>query len=133
MLKRDSLAAQMQQLSQVLAKVKRLIIEDAEEEAKKISYATFQDYYQLDNYDLLTLSEDQFLEKIRNKNLKPDELNMLSYFIDEYAGLQDEFTLQVHLYKKYLLLVSLLENEYNFVSLDHISRQTILQEQLSRL
>jgi len=133
MLKRDSLAAQMQQLSQVLAKVKRLIIEDAEEEAKKISYATFQDYYQLHNDDLLTLSEDLFLKKIRNKNLKPEELNLLSYFIDEYAGLQDEFTLQLHLYKKYLLLVNLLENEYNFVSLDHISRRTILQEQLSRL
>src|SRR5690606_19183530 len=133
MLKRDSLAAQMQQLSQVLAKVKRLIIEDAEEEAKKINYATFQDYYQLDNDDLLSLSEDQFLDKIKNKDLKPEELNMLSYFIDEFAGLQDEFTLQVHLYKRYLLLVSLLENEYNFVSLDHISRRTILQEQLSHL
>lgn len=133
MLKRDSLAAQMQQLSQVLAKVKRLIIEDAEEEAKKISYAIFKDYYQLDDNDLLMLSEAQFIEKIRNKNLKPEELNMLSYFIDEYAGLQDEFTLQIHLYKKYLLLVSLLENEYQFVSLDHISRRAILQEQLSRL
>ncbi|TCK83239.1 hypothetical protein [Albibacterium bauzanense] len=133
MLKRDSLAAQMQQLSQVLAKVKRLIIEDAEEEAKKISYAIFKEYYQLDDNDLLMLSEDEFLEKIKNKNLKPEELNMLSYFIDEYAGLQDEFTLQIHLYKKYLLLVSLLENEYQFVSLDHISRRAVLQEQLSRL
>src|SRR3546814_490307 len=133
MLKRDSLAAQMQQLSQVLAKVKRLIIEDAEEEAKKISYAIFKEYYQLDDNDLLMLSEDEFLEKIKNKNLKPEELNMLSYFIDEYAGLQDEFTLQIHLYKKYLLLVSLLENEYHFVSLDHISRRAVLQEQLSRL
>src|SRR5690554_4532012 len=133
MLKRDSLAAQMQQLSQVLAKVKRLIIEDAEEEAKKVSYAIFKDYYLLNNDDLLTLSEDLFLEEIRNKNLKPEELNMLSYFIDEYAGLQDEFTLQIHLYKRYLLLVNLLENEYHFVSLDHISRRTILQEQLNHL
>jgi hypothetical protein len=133
MLKRDSLVAQMQQLSQVLAKVKRLIIEDAEEEAKKISFAIFRDYYQLSNDDLLTLPEEEFLEKIRNKNLKPEELNMLSYFIDEYAGLQDEFTLQLHLYKKYLLLVNLLENEYHFVSLDHISRRTILQEQLNHL
>jgi hypothetical protein len=133
MLKRDSLVAQMQQLSQVLAKVKRLIIEDAEEEAKKISFAIFRDYYQLSNDDLLTLPQEEFLKKIRNKNLKPEELNMLSYFIDEYAGLQEEFTLQLHLYKKYLLLVNLLENEYHFVSLDHISRRTILQEQLNHL
>lgn len=133
MLKRDSLAAQMQQLSQVLAKVKRLIIEDAEEEAKKVSYAIFKDYYQLNDEDLITLSEDQFLQKIKSKNLKPEELNMLSYFIDEYAGLQDEFALQLHFYKRYLLLVNLLENEHHFVSLDHISRRAILQEQISNL
>ncbi len=133
MLKRDSLAAQMQQLSQVLAKVKRLIIEDAEEEAKKVNYAIFKDYYQLNDEDLITLSENQFLQKIKSKNLKPEELNMLSYFIDEYAGLQEEFALQVHFYKRYLLLVNLLENEHHFVSLDHISRRTILQEQISNL
>lgn len=123
----------MQQLSQVLAKVKRLIVEDVEEEARKVSYAIFKDYYQLDNHDLLSLSNDQFLEKIKSKNLKPEELNMLSYFIDEYAGLQDVLTAQVHLYKRYLLLVNLLENEYHFVSLDHISRQFVLKEQLAHL
>jgi len=133
MLKRDSLTAQMQQLSQVLAKVKRLIIEDAETEARKVSYAIFKDYYQLDDNDLLNLSGDQFVEKIKNKNLKPEELNMLSYFIDEYAGLQDEVVQQIRLYKKYLLLVDLLENDFHFVSLEHISRRTVLQEQLSRL
>src|SRR5690606_1483189 len=106
---------------------------DDEEEAKKITYAIFKDYFQLNDNDLLRLLEDQFLEKIKSKNLKSEELNMLSYFIDEYAGLQGDFTLQVHLYKRYLLLVDLLENEYHFVSLDHISRRAILQEQLNRL
>lgn len=133
MLKRDSLAAQIQQLSQVLAKVKRLIIEDNEVEAKKVSYLIFKDYYQLDDKDLLIIPEDQFIEKIRSKNLKSEELNMLSYFIDEYAGMQDDFKTQVHLYRRYLLLTNILENEHQFVSLDHISRRLILKEQLARL
>ena len=133
MLKRDSLTAQMQQLSQVLAKVKRLIIEDNEIEAKKITSTIFKDYFQIDDNDFFITSEDQFLEKIRHRNLKAEEINMLSYFIDEYAGLQDEVSHQILLYRRYLLLVNLLENDYQFISFDHISRRTILQEQLAHL
>ena len=133
MLKRDSLTAQMQQLSQVLAKVKRLIIEDAEGEAKNVTLDVFQDYYQLNDDDLLITTEDQFIERIRNKNLKAEELNLLAYFIDEYAGLQEELALQLSLYTKYLSLISLLEDEYNFMSLDHITRRSILKAQLDQL
>jgi len=133
MLKRDSLTAQMQQLSTVLAKVKRLIIEDAEGEAKNVTLDVFQDYYQLNDDDLLITTEDQFIERIRNKNLKAEELNLLAYFIDEYAGLQEELALQLSLYTKYLSLISLLEDEYNFMSLDHITRRSILKAQLDQL
>lgn len=133
MLKRDSLTAQMQQLSQVLAKVKRLIIEDAEDEARSVTFAVFLDYYQLDDKDLLVLTEDQFIEKIRNKKLQPEEVNMLAYFLDEYAGLQEELSSQLHLYAKYLLLVAMLEDEYQFVSLDHIARKDLLEKQLSQI
>ena|SRR5690606_35748923 len=133
MLKRDSLTAQMQQLSQVLAKVKRLIIEDAEDEARSVTFAVFLDYYQLDDKDLLVLTEDQFIEKIRNKKLQPEEVNMLAYFLDEYAGLQEELSSQLHLYAKYLLLVAMLEDEYQFVSLDHIARKDLLVKQLSQI
>jgi len=130
MLKRDSLTAQMQQLSQVLAKVKRLIIEDAEDEAKKVTLDIFQDYYQLSDEDLLTTTDNEFIEKIRNKNLQSEELNMLAYFIDEYAGVQEELADQLHLYKRYLLLISMLEDEYQFISIDHIARRKILKDQV---
>jgi len=130
MLKRDSLTAQMQQLSQVLAKVKRLIIEDAEDEAKKVTLDIFQDYYQLSDEDLLTTTDNEFIEKIRNKNLQSEELNMLAYFIDEYAGVQEELADQLHLYKRYLLLISMLEDEYQFISIDNIARRKILKDQV---
>lgn len=133
MLKRDSLTAQMQQLSQVLAKVKRLIIEDHEEEAKELVFSVLQEYYQLSYKYILSSSEEDFIEKIRDKNMKSEEINMLAYFLDEYAGLQEELADQLNLYSKYLLLVSMLDEEYQFVSIDHISRKTVLQEQLARI
>lgn len=133
MLKRDSLTAQMQQLSQVLAKVKRLIIEDAEDEARSVTFAILLDYYQLNDKDLLILPEREFIEKIRNKNLQAEEVNMLAYFLDEYAGLQDELSSQLHLYANYLLLVAMLEEDYQFVSLDHIARKSLLEKQLSQI
>ena len=133
MLKRDSLTAQMQQLSQVLAKVKRLIIEDAEDEAGSVTFAILLDYYQLNDKDLLILPEREFIEKIRNKNLQAEEVNMLAYFLDEYAGLQDELSSQLHLYANYLLLVAMLEEDYQFVSLDHIARKSLLEKQLSQI
>ena len=133
MLKRDSLTAQMQQLSQVLAKVKRLIIEDTEDEARGVTFAIFMDYYQLDDRDLLILPESEFIEKVRSKNLQPEEVNMLAYFLDEYAGLQEELSSQLHLYTKYLLLVAMLEDEYQFVSLEHIARKNLLEKQLSQI
>jgi len=130
MLKRDSLTAQMQQLSQVLAKVKRLIIEDKENEALFVTEDLFEEYYKMSIHELLESGDLEFSEKI--KQLQAEEVNMLAYFIDEYAGVQEEFPVQVILYKRYLLLIDILEQEYQFVSIDHMARASILNNAISR-
>lgn len=123
------MTAQMQQLSQVLAKVKRLIIEDKENEALTVTQDIFEDYYKM-SIDQLIYSEDvEFCEHVRK--LKAEEINMLAYFVDEYAGLQEELSLQLALYKRYLRLVGILEQEYQFVSLDHMSRAAILSKAIA--
>lgn len=132
MLKRDSLTAQMQQLSQVLAKVKRLIIEDDEDEAQRISSRVFQEYFSLTDDDLLHGSEDTFLSLIRSRQFQAEEVNMLAYFIDEYAGLQEEFSNQVILYKKLIRIFDYLEKELQFISFEHISRKNLLESQLQK-
>ena len=124
MLKRDSLTAQMQQLSQVLAKVKRLIIEDKEIEALAVTEDLFEEYYKMSIDELLHSGDLEFSEKV--KQLHAGEVDMLAYFVDEYAGLQEEFPVQVTLYKRYLLLIDILEQEYQFVSIDHMARASIL-------
>lgn len=132
MLKRDSLTAQMQQLSMVLAKVKRLIIEDHEPEAMDTTLATFIDYFAISREDLLMKSEEEFIQLIKEKNFVPEEVSLLAYFIDEYAGLQDEFKDQLILYKKLIRLFDYLELELQFIAFDHISRRSILESQLSQ-
>ncbi len=130
MLKRDSLTAQLQQLNQVLARVKRLIIEDNEEDAKTLTEETLADYFRLRIGDLGSLEESSFIGKIRQLNLQAEELDSLAYFIDEYAGLQEELVEQLLFYRHYIALVDFLEREYQFVSFDHIARKNLLLSQL---
>lgn len=131
MLKRDSLTAQMQQLSQVLAKVKRLIIEDKEREAQNIAAAIFLDYYALNDGDFFSKSDDEFIQLLKERAFVAEELNMLAYFIDEYAGLQEDFSSQVLLYRKLIRIFDYLERELQFISFDHISRRSILEQQIN--
>lgn len=130
MLKRDSLTAQLQQLNQVLARVKRLIIEDNEEDAKTLTEETLADYFRLRIGDLGSLEESSFIGKIRQLNLQAEEMDSLAYFIDEYAGLQEELVEQLLFYRHYVALVDFLEREYQFVSFDHIARKNLLLSQL---
>lgn len=130
MLKRDSLTAQLQQLNQVLARVKRLIIEDNEEDAKTLTEETLADYFRLRIGDLGSLEESSFIDKIRQLNLQAEQLDSLAYFIDEYAGLQEELAEQLLFYRHYIALVDFLEREYQFVSFDHITRKNLLRSQL---
>ena len=132
MLKRDSLTAQMQQLSQILAKVKRLIIEDNEVEASEIVVSNLLDYYSLDKNDLLNSSDEQFIQLLKEKALRPEEVNMLAYFVDEYAGLQENLSDQLLLYQKLMRIFDYLERELLFVSFDHIARRSILEQQIKK-
>lgn len=123
----------MQQLSQVLAKVKRLIIEDHENEAKDVTLAIFQDYYSLNDADLMEKSEDEFLQLLKDRGFVAEELNMLAYFVDEYAGLQEDFANQILLYHKLIRIFDYLEQDLQFISFDHIARRSILEVQLQKL
>lgn len=130
MLKRDSLTAQMQQLSQVLAKAKRLIIEDNEPEASKIIFDSFLDYYSISINDLFILSDDEFIHLLRNKPFVAEEVSILANFVDEYAGLQDELASQILLYHKLIKIFDYLERDLQFISFDHIARRAILEQQI---
>ena len=130
MLKRDSLTAQMQQLSHVLAKVKRLILEDDEAEAMDVVKEVLSNFFGLDYENLFTTTEESFEASIAK--LKGEELNMLASFVDEFAGLQDELDRQLLLYRRYLFLVDRMEGDFGFVSMEHLDRKRLLQEQLNR-
>lgn len=128
MLKRDSLTAQMQQLSQMLAKVKRLIIEDKEQEAKIVTLDSFLDYYKLSDSDLFSKSDKEFIQWLRERAFVAEEVDMLAYFVDEYAGLQDDLDGQLTLYRKLLKIYDYLENDLQFISFEQLARRKILEQ-----
>ncbi len=130
MLKRDSLTAMMQQLSHILAKAKRLILEDREPEALTVIREIFQDYYHLSEHDLIDQSEELFMDLIKERKFQVEEINMLAYYLDEYAGLQEIVSNQILVYKKLIMLFDYMERELQFISFEHISRRNILEQQI---
>lgn len=130
MLKRDSLTAMMQQLSHILAKVKRLILEDREPEALAVTTEIFQDYYHFSESDLIDQSEELFMDLIKERKFQVEEINMLAYYLDEYAGLQEIVSNQILVYKKLIMLFDYMERELQFISFEHISRRAILEQQI---
>ena len=125
------MTAQMQQLSHVLAKVKRLIREDNEAEASSVVREVFSNFFGLNDESLFNSTEADFNTAIAT--MKGEELNMLASFVDEFAGLQEDLGRQLFLYQRYLLLVETMERTFGFISLEHLDRKKLLEEQLNRL
>src|SRR5690606_32363637 len=126
MLKRDSLTAQMQQLSNTLTKVKRLIIEDNEPKALEEVIYTLEHYYGTSQKALVAISTDVFMDQIREQAYKAEELNMLAAFLDELAGLNDDEETRKNLWSKVIALYDFIEEEFQTLSFDHIARRNIL-------
>lgn len=126
MLKRDSLTAQMQQLSHTLAKVKRLIVEGELAEATQAAESVLADYYGTGVTDLLETPANVFKQQLLQQQFAPEELARLADFIDLSAQLHAEPDAQRALWQKVILLYDVLEQEHQTVSFDHILRRTAL-------
>ena len=126
MLKRDSLTAQMQQLSHTLAKVKRLIIEDQEPKALEEVLSTLSHYYGTNQEELVTASADMLIDRLLEQQFKVEELSMLAAFLDELAGLNDDGETRKNLWTKVIAIYDLLENHYHMLSFEHLDRRNLL-------
>lgn len=130
MLKRDSLTAQMQQLSHTLAKVKRLILEDQELKALEDVNYTLSHYYGVTEREIIDMPGDLFTDRLREQQYKAEELNMLAAFLDELAGLSDDGLTRKNLWAKVISIYDLLEKEYHILSFEHIARRDLLANAL---
>jgi len=126
MLKRDSLTAQMQQLSHTLAKVKRLIIEDQEPKALEEVLYTLSHYYSTNQEELVTAPADVLIDRLLEQQFKVEELSMLAAFLDELAGLNDDGETRKNLWTKVIAIYDLLENQYHMLSFEHLDRRNLL-------
>jgi hypothetical protein len=130
MLKRDSLTAQMQQLSHTLAKVKRLILEDQELKALENVNYTLSHYYGVTEQEIINMPGDLFTDRLREQQYKAEELNMLAAFLDELAGLNDDGLTRKNLWAKVISIYDLLEKEHHTLSFEHIARRNLLASAL---
>src|SRR5690606_7184512 len=104
MLKRDSLTAQMQQLSHTLAKVKRLIVEEQQLEALSTLEAVLGEYFGTSITDLLETPANIFRDKLGKADFLPEELSLLADFLDTAAETRGQLTDRDRIWEKVLLI-----------------------------
>ncbi len=132
MLKRDSLTAQMQQLSHTLAKVKRLIEEREETQALSTLQEVFGEYFGTTITDLLETPANIFIQELNKERFRPEELGLLADFMDELAMLKNEPADRRTIWEKVLLVYDTLEREHKVVSFGHITRKSAILSELER-
>ncbi len=126
MLKRDSLTAQMQQLSHTLAKVKRLVLDNEPVEAAQAIESVLADYYGTRVADLVTTPAGAFKQQLLEQQFAAEELARLADFIDLAAQLHADPAAQRSLWEKVICLYDVLEEVHQTVSFDHIMRRATL-------
>src|SRR5690606_36444395 len=109
MLKRDSLTAQMQQLSHTLAKVKRLIVEKEEVEARSVLQEVLGEYYRTNLTDLLETPAHLFIQQLKQQDFKQEELGLLADFLDELATIETDDSVQRLIWQRVILIYDVLE------------------------
>ncbi|GGC32548.1 hypothetical protein GCM10011386_25880 [Parapedobacter defluvii] len=130
MLKRDSLTAQMQQLSHTLAKVKRLIEERQETQALSTLQEVFGEYFGTNITDLLETPANVFIQRFKKEDLKPEALGLLADFLDALADVSDDASDRRAIWEKVVLIYDTLEQEHKVVSFAHIARRSAILAQL---
>lgn len=128
MLKRDSLTAQMQQLSHTLAKVKRLIVEEQRAEAVSTLEAVLGEYFGTSITDLLETPANVFRHRLDKAEFLPEELSLLADFLDTMAETQEQGSDQRRIWEKVLLVYDVLEQEHKVVSFAHIARRAAINK-----
>lgn len=123
MLKRDSLTAQMQQLSHTLAKVKRLIVEEQQFEALSSLEAVLREAFGTSITDLLETPANVFRGKLEKAGFAPEELSLLADFLDTTAETREQPSDRDRIWEKVLLIYDTLEQEHKVVSFAHIARR----------
>jgi|SRR5690606_24990278 len=132
MLKRDSLTAQMQQLSHTLAKVKRLIEERQETQALSTLQEVLGEYFGTNVTDLLETPANVFIQRFKREDLKPEELGLLADFLDVLGTMTDDAPDRRAIWEKVILLYDTLEQDHKVVSFTHIARKHTILNQLDR-
>lgn len=132
MLKKDSLTAQMQQLSHTLAKVKRLMVDGEIVESRKAIEEVLATYYGTSVVELIATSVTLFKQQLAQQAFVAEELARLADFLDLRAQLEPDVGNQQALWQKVILLYDVLEETHQTVSFEHIMRRATIEKLIAQ-
>lgn len=131
MLRKDFIEAEIQKLSQVLARILGLKNDGDIESAKELSYGTLADTFKFTPERLKQATAEEFEEDVKAKKLSAEKLNLLSRFLFESVYPFEETEETFGVLNKTIVVLNLLEKEYHQQTLENISRREQIEKFLN--
>lgn len=130
MYRRDLLTAEIQRLTEVLAKIMGLKLAGQQQEAENLLQQLLQKEYNFPSAGLLDGSEDAFAEFLEQQDFPADKLDVLSQLL--YAGFDPASAdaANISLAEKLQMIYHLLETRHHVIHLVNLDRQKHIQHYL---
>lgn len=132
MIRKDFIEAEIQKLSQVLARILGLKNDGNIEDAKELAAQTLTESFNPSPAALADLSPEQFGEWVKGQSFSAEKLNLLGQYLFESVYPFEETDETFSTLGKTIAVLNLLETEHHQQSLDNISRREQINHFLSR-
>lgn len=132
MLRKDSLLLQIQQLTQVLAKIMGLKKQGDVEQANALTKTTLLSNFELDIETFENTTDEDSIILLKRRNYSPEKLDMLIKLVYEYAIPFNSSQHTIQILKKIVLMLDILEKEHHIQSFENIDKRNTINRFLSR-
>jgi hypothetical protein len=131
MLRRDSFMAEIQKLTQVLARILGLKNENKYDEAEDLIKSTLASDFGFNFDDLNATSTTDFEALLKTKNFPSEQLDLLAQVLFESVHPFEDTPETDIMLHKVLLIFRLMEEEHHTQSLDNFSKREMIDKFLN--
>jgi hypothetical protein len=131
MLRRDSFMAEIQKLTQVLARIMGLKNDNKYHEAEDLIKSTLTGEFDFDFGNLNAIPATDFETLLKNKNLPSEKLDLLGQLLFESVHPFEDIPETDIMLHKVLVIFRLLEEEHHMQSLDNLGKREIIDKFLN--
>ena len=123
--------AEIQKISQVLARIMGLKNETNYDEAEELIHSTLRSDFGIDPDQLEHISVAEFDALVKSLNFSPEKLDLLGQFLFESVHPFEDIPETDNILHKVLLIFKILEEEHHIQSFDNLNRRDMIDKFLN--